>query len=136
MFWHGGFPLFVLAYALLFRRQADALAGSLGVAVAVAVSAVVVLVVVLTLLATAGHDLLPIVMRGDDYSLNISKGFTPALWVMTAAVLLVLWLRSIPTVLELWLMVVMFAWLLDIAFSAVFGSQRYNFACTRGGFTA
>jgi Membrane-associated sensor, integral membrane domain len=63
--WHGGFPLFVLAYALLFRRQADALAGSLGVAVAVAVSAVVVLVVVLTLLATAGHDLLPIVMRGS-----------------------------------------------------------------------
>jgi two-component system, sensor histidine kinase and response regulator len=34
MFWHGGFPLFVLAFALLVRRPADALTGRLGVALA------------------------------------------------------------------------------------------------------
>jgi signal transduction histidine kinase/CheY-like chemotaxis protein len=130
MFWHGGFPLFVLAYALLFRRQADT--SKLGVTIAAAVSAVIVLVIGLTLLATAGHDFLPIVMQGDDYSLNISKGCTPALWLMTAAVLLVLWFRSTPTVLELWLMVVMAAWLLDIAFSAVIGSHRYDFGWYAG----
>jgi signal transduction histidine kinase/CheY-like chemotaxis protein len=54
------------------------------------------------------------------------------LWLMTAVVLLVLWRRSVPTVLELWLIVVMAAWLLDIAFSAVLGSRRYDFGWYAG----
>jgi signal transduction histidine kinase len=41
-------------------------------------------------------------------------------------------LRGAPTVLDLWLMVVMLAWTLDIAFSAVIGSNRYDFGFYAG----
>jgi signal transduction histidine kinase/CheY-like chemotaxis protein len=124
--WHAGFPLFVLAYAVLSHRPRDTFAGAPGKAIVAAIAGTGALVVGLTALTTAGHDLLPVVIQGSDYSLLIRKGFSPALWVMTAAILLVLWVRSIPTVLELWLMVVMVAWLLDVAFSALIGSHRYD----------
>ena len=37
-----------------------------------------------------------------------------------------LWHRSVPTVFELWLMVVLVAWLVDIGFAALLGEQRYD----------
>jgi signal transduction histidine kinase/CheY-like chemotaxis protein len=126
VFWHGGFPLFVLAYALLARRPQDALAGSRGRAVALAVFLVGLGVVGLTLLTTAGHDLLPVVVRNGDYSRLVTSGTSPAIWAVTATVLLVLWFRSVPTVLDLWLMVVMLASALDLGFSAVLGSHRFD----------
>jgi signal transduction histidine kinase len=130
--WHAGFPLFVLAYALLTRCRADTSSRAPGQAIAITIGAIVLLVTALTALTTAGHDLLPIVMQGTDYSLAITKGISPTVWVLSVAVLLVLWYRSVPTVLELWLMVVMVAWVLDIAFSAVIGSRRYDFGFYAG----
>jgi hypothetical protein len=132
MFWHFGFPLFLLAYAVMARSNSDEIGGSPGRAIAGACAGVAVLVAGLTLMTTAGHDLLPVIIQGSDYSLNITKGFSPALLAVTAATLLVLWSRSIPTVLETWLMVVLVAWLLDIAFSAVLGSHRYDFGWYAG----
>jgi signal transduction histidine kinase/CheY-like chemotaxis protein len=130
--WHAGFPLFVLAYALLTRRKADTSIRAPRQAIAITIGAIVLLVVGVTALTTVGHDLLPIVMQGADYSLATTKGISPAIWALSAAVLLVLWYRSVPTVLELWLMVVMVAWVLDIAFSAVIGSRRYDFGFYAG----
>ena len=130
--WHAGFPLFVLAYALLTRRKADTSSRAPGQAIAITIGAIVLLVAGLTALTTAGHDLLPIVMQGADYSLAITKGISPAIWALSVGVLLVLWYRSVPTVLELWLMVVMLAWVLDISFSAVIGSRRYDFGFYAG----
>ena len=130
--WHAGFPLFVLAYALLTRRKADTSSRAPGQAIALTIGAILLLVAGLTALTTAGHNLLPIVMQGADYSLAITKGISPAIWALSVGVLLVLWYRSVPTVLELWLMVVMLAWVLDISFSAVIGSRRYDFGFYAG----
>jgi signal transduction histidine kinase len=126
VFWHAGFPLFVLAFALRRRRTPDTLQTTPARAIAIAVVLVALLVVGLTVLATTGHDLLPEVIRGGDYSMLVGKGVSPAMCAITIATLLVLWLRGAPTVLDLWLMVVMVAWSLDIAFSAVIGSNRYD----------
>ncbi len=131
-FWHSGFPLFVLGYALRPPRAADTLSMPPGRAIALTIGLVTLLVVGLTLLATAGHDLLPVVVRDGNYSLLVTKGISPAMWAITLATLLVLWLRGAPTVLDLWLMVVMVAWALDIGFSAVFGSNRYDFGFYAG----
>jgi PAS domain S-box-containing protein len=125
--WHAGFPLFVLAYALLGgstdgearHRRASATA-------AVAVGAVIALVLALTLLATLGHDLLPELIRGGDYSMLVTKGVSPTIWLLSLAALLALWRRRHSSVLDLWLMVVMCAWLFDIGLSAVIGSSRYD----------
>jgi signal transduction histidine kinase len=132
VFWHAGFPLFVLAYALLVRHPADALRGEPGRAIAMAVGGLVLAVVGLISITTLGHDLLPVVIRDGDYSLLVTRGVSPAILVLTGVALLVLWYRSVPTVLDVWLMVVMLAWLLDISFSAVIGSHRYDFGFYAG----
>ena len=90
------------------------------------------LVTGLTVLTTSGHELLAVVMQGADYSLAVTKGISPTVWALSVAVLLVLWYRSLPTVLELWLMVVMLAWVLDISFAAIIGSRRYDFGFYAG----
>ncbi len=132
VFWHAGFPLFVLAYALRGRHAADTLRIAPGRGIAIAIALVVLLVIGLTLLATAGHDLLAAIIRGGDYSRWLAKGISPAVWAIAVAVLLVLWFRGAPTVLDLWLMVVMLAWSLDIGFSVVVGSNRYDFGFYAG----
>jgi signal transduction histidine kinase/CheY-like chemotaxis protein len=126
IFWHSGFPLFVLAYAVLARRPIGAADTEPGRSISYAIAGVALLAAALTLLATAGHDLLPEVIHNNDYSLMVSKGFSPATCALSVGVLIVLWRRGVRTVLDLWLMVVMTAWVLDIALSAVIGSHRYD----------
>ncbi|HZP69048.1 MAG TPA: MASE4 domain-containing protein [Pseudolabrys sp.] len=128
VFWHGGFPLFVIGYAIMRRHEPfRGWPSALGVKLSILASVVIVAVVVLllTLLATAGHDRLPTVMRGSDYSLLVSKGISPAVWVLTLIAVAALWRRQ-SLVVDLWLMVVMWIWLFDIALAAVIGSSRYD----------
>jgi len=118
MFWHGGFPLFVIAYARLKSPTAPA-------ALYGGVLAVIAAAVALTWLATAGAGLLPPIMTGNRY--------TPAMifvvstvWLLSLAALYVLWRAKPHSLLDLWLMVVMFAWLCDIGLAAVFNAGRYD----------
>ncbi len=128
VFWHGGFPLFVIAYALL--RRAEARGGikpppAAGAAIAASILGVGLLVLALALLATWGHDSLPIVMQGGDYSLLVAKGVSPMVWLLTLIAMAALWERK-QRALDLWLMLVMWIWLFDIALSAVIGSHRFD----------
>ena len=128
VFWHGGFPLFVMAYAVLRRRERShgaAAAWSAGAAIMGSIAGVVAIVVVLTLIATQGHDALPVVMQGSDYSLLVSKGISPAVWILTFVAMLMLWQKP-QRLVDLWLMLVMWIWLFDIALSAVIGSARFD----------
>jgi hypothetical protein len=129
VFWHGGFPLFVSAYALLRKREtANArpwLIADPGRAVAACIALVAALAVALTLLATKGHDLLPVVMQNGNYALLVSKGVSPAVWLLTLIAMAALWQKT-QRVVDLWLMLVMWIWLFDIALSAVIGSHRFD----------
>jgi PAS domain S-box-containing protein len=122
MFWHGGFPLFVIAYARLksVRRRtppAAAIPGCVAGAALVASG--------FTLLATRGHDALPVIMRGNHYAPAMSLIVTST-WVLSLLALGVLWWRRPRTVLDLWLMVVMSAWVFDIALAAVLNAGRFD----------
>ncbi len=55
----------------------------------------------------------------------VSKGISPAVWVVTLIAMVALW-RHKQRVVDLWLMVVMWIWLFDIALSAVIGSKRFD----------
>ena len=121
MFWHAGFPLCVIGYALLKDRPAGAGAGAL----AGALAGVLAAALAFALLATAGASLLPPIMRGNAY--------TPAMifvvssvWGASLLALAVLWRRRPHSVLDLWLMVVMCAWLFDVALSAVLNAGRFD----------
>src|SRR3984957_1432024 len=68
IFWHGGFPLFVLAYALLPERD-DASAyirKHPGWAITCSSIGVLGVVAVLTLLATVGHHMLPTLIEAGN----------------------------------------------------------------------
>jgi hypothetical protein len=129
VFWHGGFPLFVLTYAFMrHREKARAAPWTVPHAVTaaiVAVTAVAFLVLALTLVSTQGHDLLPRVMQGSDYSLLVTKGVSPTVWALTLIAMVALWQRE-QRVVDLWLMLVMWIWLFDIALAAVIGSSRFD----------
>jgi signal transduction histidine kinase len=128
VFWHAGFPLFVLAYAVLRddRTGGGTIGGRTSAWAAGAVGAVLAIVIGLATWATAGHDSLPRIMQGNDYSMLVTKGITPAVLLLTVAALLMLRRRRRPTKLDLWLMVVMTAWLFDVTLSAVMSSARYD----------
>lgn len=127
MFWHGGFPLFVMAYTLLKDpgRERSLARGRPQIAVVGSVGAMLIAVCGVTLLATAGQASLPPIMRGNHY--------TPAMitvvsstWGLSLLALVMLWWRRPHSVLDLWLMVVMCAWLFDIALAAVFNAGRFD----------
>jgi PAS domain S-box-containing protein len=126
-FWHGGFALFVIAYAVLARHEGNRLtAHHNGTARAIGIAATAALVIALVLLSTAGHELLPRVMDGRDYSTLVRKGISPALCGLSLIGIALLWPRRKLSTLDLWLLVVMCAWLCDVALSTVLGSSRFD----------
>jgi diguanylate cyclase (GGDEF)-like protein len=127
-FWHGGFPLCVIAYALL-KDKGSPRKNKVprGVSFAIPASVVTVILVVcgLTFLATAGEGLLPVLMAGHLFSSPLF-GVVEGFWLLSFLALIVLWWRQPRTVLDLWLMVVMCAWIFDLGLSAVFNTGRFD----------
>ncbi|HEX4585676.1 MAG TPA: MASE4 domain-containing protein [Burkholderiaceae bacterium] len=123
MFWHAGFLLFVIGYATLgirYRRPR-----SMRAAIGGSVVAVLASVCGLTLVATVGQQFLPPIMRANQYA--------PAMGPLVAAVVLlnvvaiaVVWRQRSRSTLDLWLGVVLCAWLLDILLSAGLNAGRFD----------
>jgi len=127
MFWHGGFPLAVTAYALLGNAPAAPAPARThgGLVVLATVFAVLAAVGGFTFAATAGHALLPAIMDGQHYT-PAMLGVVSGVWVLSLIALACLWWRRQWSILDLWLMVVMCAWLFDIALSAVLNAGRFD----------
>jgi len=126
MIWHGGFPLLVLGYALLKDRDGGArIKGAAGTAILASVVAVFVTMSALAWVVTAKHDILPTLLSGGRYTTTMI-GVVSAVWSLSLAGLLVLWFRRPHSVLDVWLMVVLCAWLFDIALSAIVNVARFD----------
>ncbi|WP_244549243.1 PAS domain S-box protein [Bradyrhizobium canariense] len=126
MIWHGGFPLLVLAYALLKDRdggpriQGSAVRAILTSAIVVGVTIAAVVWVV-----TGGHDILPTLLSDGHYT-PVLIGVVSAILLCCFAALLVLWFKRPHTLIDVWLMVVLCAWLFDIALSAMVNVARFD----------
>jgi PAS domain S-box-containing protein len=126
-FWHGGFALFVLAFAVLRRTKPDARARTRPLRlVVVAVLATVAVVAALTALATAGAAHLTTIVENGDYARLVTTGISPAICAITALAALLLLPRRRVGVLDLWMLVVLTAWLCDVLLSAVVGANRFD----------
>ena len=127
MFWHGGFPLLVMAYTLIDQgaRVIRSPRRHASVPILSCVAVVLLAVAGLTLLATTGHATLPAIMEGNRYT-RAMIGVVSGVWVASIVALVFLWRRRRHTVLDLWLMVVMCAWVFDIALSAVLNAGRFD----------
>ncbi len=126
MIWHGGFPLFVLGYVLL-KNNADAprINRSIGRAIATSVIAVGLVMAALVWMVTGGHDMLPILLSEGRYT-STMIGVVSAVWVLCLASVLMLWSRRPHSLIDIWLMVVLCAWLFDIALSAMVNVARFD----------
>jgi PAS domain S-box-containing protein len=125
LFWHGGFALSVLGYAVLSRRVKYSFRHT-GRASLCAAGGTVALVAGLTTLSTAGHRILPIIMDGPHYSIAITTGISPSICLISLIALYLLWQRRNRSALDLWLLVVMCAWLCDVILSAIVGASRFD----------
>jgi PAS domain S-box-containing protein len=127
MFWHGGFPISVIVFALLKDKNNGASApGASGRRVVfLTLGGVIGTVLGLTLLVTAGKAFLPDIMAGNSYAPALIV-VVLTVWMLTLVALTVLWFRRPHTVLDVWLMVVMCAWLFDVALSAMLNGGRFD----------
>jgi signal transduction histidine kinase len=127
--WHGIFPVFVCAYALVHGSQwNEPLAQHrVGPAIMIGTAVAVGIATGCTLLTTWGIDLLPELIRGNDYKRVVTSGVAPAAWAVSLVALALLWVRTRGrSVLDLWLIVVMTSWLLDIFLSSLISTVRYD----------
>ncbi len=127
IFWHGGFPLIVIAYALINDKKRDTRVARSRARFTVlsGVAAALGVVCALTLLATQGQDWLPAIMREHRYTASMIF-VVSSVWLLSVLALVVLSRRRPYTVLDLWLMVVMCAWIFDIALAAVLNAGRFD----------
>lgn len=127
VFWHTGFPLTVIAYALL--KDRDGVESPAGMPVrrvlALSTGAVLGTVVGFTLLATAGAWMLPVLISGGLNTLALN-GAILVILLLAFGALVLLWLRPNCTVLDVWLMVVMCAWLFEVTLSGLLNAQRFT----------
>jgi diguanylate cyclase (GGDEF)-like protein len=127
MLWHGAFPLAVIGYGLLSRREPGPVSADVrsGAAIAACVLAVCVLVIAAVTLTTTGAGLLPPIMVGHRYA-PAMVAVVACVWGASVLAVGVLWRYRQRSVLDLWLLVVMCAWVFDIGLSAVLNGGRFD----------
>ena len=112
VWWHGGFPLFVIGYAIAHRRDLERVGDPRFSPPVVAVFAFVVVAIVASLgvLTLRGEHLLPAIVQRDRYDLLLSTGVGPLVMLsIVCALAALLRFTRLRTVTDLWLAVALFA---------------------------
>jgi signal transduction histidine kinase len=133
--WHAGFAMFVIAYAL--SRDADPArrlwAGSAAAAILLSVAMTAALVCAVAYFVTATDALLPAINIDPVHFSTVWLYIASALALLSALALVVLWSRW-RSVLDLWLMVVMCAYVIEIYLIAFPIPARFSFGWYAGRF--
>jgi signal transduction histidine kinase len=125
--WHTTFPLGILAYALLkAKAPSDSSAPSIRTGIVATIAAVLLAVTVLTWIVTAWVDYLPSFYTGSvTLQTRFGNQINIALWLLCAVTLAVLFSRR-RTILDMWLMVTLVAWMPNFLVAAVASSVRFS----------
>jgi signal transduction histidine kinase len=117
--WHTGFPMFVIAYALLKGTYPtnDLWQGSAGAAILSSVAMTAAVVCAATFLVTAGNALLPNTMVDPVRFSTLRLYLAGYQALLSVAAIIVLWVRR-RSVLDLWLMVAMWAYAIEVCLIA------------------
>jgi len=122
--WHGGFPLFVLAYIVAARRGDPVTPARAQRERRLMIAATPVLVIALVSLLIVGQDWFPPLVAHGDYHALIALGIGPVIVVLLllSAILTTLFWRG-RTVAQLWLAVASYAMLIDVTVTLVGGAR-------------
>src|SRR4030081_1926010 len=133
--WHAGFPLFVIAYALL--KDADPAKrlwqGSAGAAILSSVAVTAAVVGAVTFLVTTGNAHLPRIALDPVRFSSLWFYAAGFLALLSVFALIVLWIRR-RSVLDLWLMVVMCAYLTEFCLISLPVPLRFSVGLYYAGF--
>ena len=125
--WHVALPLSVIVYG----RLMDADSGtslprlSIGSEIGVAVAVVVALVCAATWFVTKQHQFLPVLFLDGTRSSPLAPIVAALMLLLGIAALVALWSRR-GSVLNLWLLVAIFAWLLEFSVAALLTNSRFG----------
>jgi Membrane-associated sensor, integral membrane domain len=134
VFWHGGFPLFVIFFAL-YDRSSRQIATPPVIAIAAAVSAAVFLCWFAATWGAGNARVLPPLLDGNGFTpWQRVVNLTDIMLVLVAFALLSAHPRR--SLLNLWLMVVMGYWFCDITLSSYLNGAVMIWVFTRDGFMA
>ena len=128
--WHIASPASVIAYILLKEKDVPSSPPSdrsVRADIGLAIAAAVVIVVALTWFVTARHDLLPAIYLDRTRLSPIANFAALAAFLSCTAVLVLLWYRG-TSVLDLWLIVTVYAWALEITLQGLFLTDRFSLA--------
>jgi signal transduction histidine kinase len=124
--WHVGFPLAMIAYAFMSDERRHLIApGKVQRAVLISIAVTIILVIGFTWISTAGEPLLPHVIAGTRRTSSFPY-VSGSVWLLAVIALAILWWRRRRTVIELWMAVVLYAWVGEIALSVVLAPARYS----------
>jgi PAS domain S-box-containing protein len=99
--------------------------GSIRRAILTSVAMVATTVLVLMVLTGAGREYLPVLVRNGRFT-PVQAVLISLVWSLSFLTVAVLWLRRPRSVLDLWLIAVMCAWICDIALSGVLNAARFD----------
>jgi predicted signal transduction protein with EAL and GGDEF domain len=131
VFWRVGFELSLIAYVVLSSVKLVSPLHRVSVGIVASVAIVLVLTCVLTLLAIQADSVLPALQEQGRYTratqimaiVSFSAGLLVLLWF---------WWRGPKSVLDLWLLVVIFMLLLSAALNSVLNTGRFDFGFVFG----
>ena len=131
VFWRIGYELSLIAYIVMSSRKPASPVRSASVAIVSSIVIVVALTCLLTLFATQADGILPALQNDGRYTrttlvtaiVSLSLGLLFLLWF---------WRRGAKSVLDLWLLVVIFMILLSAVLSAVLNTGRFDFGFVFG----
>jgi len=126
IFWHAAFPTALVVYALLKdERHEQSISHSTLPAIGWSVAVVVGLVCGLTWLAIAGDKFLPPLFVDRTHPSQTGHYIAMSMIVICACALVALWIRR-RSVLDLWLLVVAMALVLEMAYTTLFTNPRFS----------
>jgi signal transduction histidine kinase len=128
IFWHVASPLSVVVYERLKDDRKTPLSNEpLGTQIVLSIAIVIAMACGLIWLVTAHHDLLPRLYL-DSTHLSPTVHFASGCVVVSCVLALaLLWIRG-SSVLDLWLMVTVSAWLLEIILQGILLTDRFSLA--------
>ena len=127
LIWHCGLPLAIISYALLKEhdRTAQPSPTAPRTAIGRCVIGVALAVCALTWAAVMGGRILPSLFLDAVHISPFGKDVSAAVGLLSGVALALLWTRR-RSVLDLWLMVVLSAWLFEIAFFVLLTALRFS----------
>ena len=125
VFWHTTFPLGILAYALL-KDKAQSTARSTRMGIVATIASVLIAVAALTWMVTARVNHLPSFYTGSvTLQTRFGNQINIALFLLCAGTLAILFSRR-RTILDMWVMVTLVAWMPNFLVAAVASSVRFS----------